>query len=225
MEESNNLTAERSLEIITEQIAQSRRAVSKSTGQMLFVGGLCTMGMAIAIGLINYFCAWPLGHLLWFALPLVIWLVMRSVRNMEHAHAPESFVATMVSKTWWTFAALVIGFFFLGSAWNFLIFWLSPPSVAISQHVNIAPVIILLMAMAISITGHILKRKWLVWFGIIGGLVVAFGDYVHVSGALLARFYTPRALGLWHFVSPCMSIFLFSFIGLTLPGWMLKKQK
>ena len=39
-----NMTAERSLEIITDQIAQSRRAVSKVTGQSLFVsaglGGL-----------------------------------------------------------------------------------------------------------------------------------------------------------------------------------------
>ena len=35
MEEMKNMTAERSLEIITEQIAQSRKAVSKSTGQSL----------------------------------------------------------------------------------------------------------------------------------------------------------------------------------------------
>ena len=36
-----NLTAERSLEIITKQIAQSRKAVSKEVGQSLFIAGLC----------------------------------------------------------------------------------------------------------------------------------------------------------------------------------------
>lgn len=224
MEDNNNMTAERSLEIITEQIAQSRKAVSKSTGQSLYVAGLCTMATAVVIGIINYTCATPLGHLLWFALPVVIWLAMRNM-NKEQAHAPTSFVASLVGKTWWTFAAIVIGFFILAGLWNFLIGRLCEPSVYTSQHVNITPVIILLMSMAISITGHILKSKWLVWFGIIGGLVVAVGDYAHITGTILSLFYAPNTIGLWHFVSPCLSIFLFALIGLWLPGLMLKRQK
>ena len=40
MEENNNLTAERSLEIITEQIERSRRIVAKDTGELLFISGL-----------------------------------------------------------------------------------------------------------------------------------------------------------------------------------------
>ena len=42
-----NLTAERSLEIITEQIKRSRKAVSQEVGQSLYIAGLCIMGMAI----------------------------------------------------------------------------------------------------------------------------------------------------------------------------------
>ena len=45
MEEKNNMTAERSLEIITEQIERSRQVVAKDTGLSLYVAGLCTMGM------------------------------------------------------------------------------------------------------------------------------------------------------------------------------------
>ena len=45
MEENMNLTAERSLEIITKQIAQSRKDVSKDVGLSLYIAGLCTMGM------------------------------------------------------------------------------------------------------------------------------------------------------------------------------------
>ena len=40
------LTAERSLEIITEQLEKSRRAVSKDTGEWLFVTGLIAMIMS-----------------------------------------------------------------------------------------------------------------------------------------------------------------------------------
>lgn len=64
MEETMNMTAERSLEIITEQIVQSRKAVSKDVGQSLYVLGLYTMGMAVVVSLINYFSLTPLGHLL-----------------------------------------------------------------------------------------------------------------------------------------------------------------
>ena len=43
MEENSNMTAERSLEIITKQIEQSRRVVSKTTGQSLYISGICIM--------------------------------------------------------------------------------------------------------------------------------------------------------------------------------------
>ena len=45
MEEKNTMTAERSLEIITEQIERSRQVVAKDTGRSLYVSGLCTMGI------------------------------------------------------------------------------------------------------------------------------------------------------------------------------------
>ncbi len=72
MEENMGLTAERSLEIITEQIEKSRRAVSKDTGQWLFVTGLIAMIMSVIVASINLLSWTPLAHLLWFALPVVI---------------------------------------------------------------------------------------------------------------------------------------------------------
>ena len=76
MEENMELTAERSLEIITEQLEKSRQAVSKDTGQWLFVSGLIAMIMSVIVASINILTLSPLAHLLWFALPVVIWLVM-----------------------------------------------------------------------------------------------------------------------------------------------------
>ncbi len=67
MEENMELTAERSLEIITEQIEKSRQAVSKDTGQWLFVSGLTTMLMSVIVASVNLLTRMPIAHLLWFA--------------------------------------------------------------------------------------------------------------------------------------------------------------
>ena len=102
-----NLTAERSLEIITEQIERSRRAVSKDTGQSLFVSGLCTMGMAVIVTFVNIIAGnngfMAIGHLLWIILPLIIWLIMRHL-NKNHTQPPVDLVGSLMGKTWWTFA-------------------------------------------------------------------------------------------------------------------------
>ena len=228
MEENMNLTAERSLEIITEQIERSRRAVSKDTGQSLFVSGLCTMGMAVIVAIVNIIAGnngfMPIGHLLWIILPLIIWLIMRRL-NKDHAHAPVDIVSSLVGKTWWTFAVFTLGFFFLGNIWNFIMSRLCTPSEYVMNNIHISTYVILLMAMAVSIMGHILKKKWLVWFGIIGGLLIAIGDRADIIAWFLGRLCTFKTVGLWFYIKSCPTIFLFALVGLTLPGWILKREK
>ena len=228
MEENMNLTAERSLEIITEQIERSRRSVSKDTGQSLFVSGLCMMGMAVIVAIVNIIAGnngfLPIGHLLWMILPLIIWLIMRRL-NKNHHQAPVDIVSSLVGKTWWTFAVFTLGFFFLGNIWNFIMSRLCSPQEYMMNDIHISTYVILLMAMAVSIMGHILKKQWLVWFGIIGGLLIAVGDRADIIAWLLGYLYTFKTVGLWCFIKPCPTIFLFAFFGLTLPGWILKREK
>ena len=125
MEENSNMTAERSLEIITEQIAQSRKTVSKDVGQSLCVSGLCTMGMAVVVTVINIVAGnngfTPFGHWLWMLLPIIIWLFMRNMHKGD-AHAPVNFVGALVGKTWWTFAVVGLSYFLLGNLFNFIIY-------------------------------------------------------------------------------------------------------
>lgn len=225
MEENVNLTAERSLEIITEQIERSRNVVAKDTGQSLYLSGLATMITAVMVALANGLSASPLGHLLWLALPIVIWWIMR-IHYRKQVQVPVSLVGTLVGRTWWTFGWIVIGFYLFALIWNYLILrLLDNPAIAAQAMVTITPVIILLMGMAVAITGHILKRRWLVLFGILGGLLVAFCEYSGVISALIAVSSTSaRTIIVWELITPCLSIFLFSLIGLVIPGWMLKKQ-
>jgi len=225
MEENANLTAERSLEIITEQIERSRNVVAKGTGQSLYLSGLATMGTAVIVALVNGLSASPLGHLLWLVLPIIIWWIIR-IRNKKQVQVPVSLVSTLVGRTWWTFGWIVIGFYLFALIWNYLILRLfNNPATTAQAMVTITPVIILLMGMAVAITGHILKRRWLVLFGILGGLLVAFCEYSGViSTFIVVSSASARTIIVWELITPCLSVFLFSLIGLVIPGWMLKKQ-
>ncbi len=225
MEEKANLTAERSLEIITEQIERSRNVVAKDTGQLLYLSGLATMGTAVMVALANGLSASPMGHLLWLVLPIIIWLIMR-IHDKKQVQAPVSLVGTLVGRTWWSFGGIVIGFYLFALIWNLLVMRLYDNLATATQAmVTITPVIILLMGMAVSITGHILKRRWLVLFGILGGLLVAFCEYSGVIRAIVVySVASVKTIIVFNLITPCLSIFLFSLIGLMIPGLMLKKQ-
>ena len=111
-----------------------------------------------------------IGHLLWFLLPVVIWqLSRRTIKEREHA--PVSLVGSLIAKTWTTFGFLGIGIFVLAIIWGLVAPHVLSPEVYVASQIRVAPVIVLLMGMAISMTGHILKQQWLVVFGIVAGLL------------------------------------------------------
>lgn len=232
MEENSNMTAERSLEIITEQIEKSRRAVSKTTGRSLYISGICIMCTAVLVVLINIITMSQgmvgIGDLLWFALPVVIWLLSRKyIKDREHA--PVSLVSSMVAKTWITFGFFGIGFFIIALIWGWIGARLLPISEYATSQIRVAPVIVLLMGMAITMTGHILRQRWLVVFGIVAGLLCFAWEHFHVGEAIvmnLVSVESPFALTAAVISSslPCLTIFIFALVGLLLPGMMLKKQ-
>lgn len=220
MEENMELTAERSLEIITEQIEKSRRAVSKDTGEWLFVTGLIAMIMSVIVASANLLSWTPLFHLLWFALPVVIWLVMKYI-NRNRVPVPESLVGTLVKKTWYTILAFALVYSVIATVWNGCLQFYESPEVFLYAGMHITPTVITLLAVAVSITGLILKKRSLVWFGLLSFVILRCGLFSVILGRLLP----PSALCKWSFIQPCGLIFLFALVGLMLPGLMLKKQK
>ena len=219
MEENTGLTAERSLEIITEQLEKSRRAVSKDTGQWLFVSGLTTMIMAVIVASVNYLTWTPLAHLLWLALPAVVGLVMRRGRR-NRVPVPESFVGTLVRKTWYTILAFSLVYVVIATVWNIVLQHYESPEVFLYAGMHITPTILTLLAVAVSMTGLILKKGTLVWFGLLSFVILRFGLF----SVMISRLLPPDVLGRLSLVRPCELIFLFALVGLMLPGWMLKKE-
>ena len=219
MEENMELTAERSLEIITEQIEKSRRAVSKDTGQWLFVTGLIAMIMSVIVASINILTLSPLAHLLWFALPVVIWLVMKYI-NRNRVPVPESFVGTLVKKTWYTILAFALVYSVIATVWNGCLQFYEGYEVFLHAGMRITPTVITLLAVAVSITGLILKKRSLVWFGFLSFVILRFGLF----SAILCRLLSPTEFAKLSLIQPCGLIFLFALVGLMLPGWMLKRK-
>ena len=220
MEENMELTAERSLEIITEQLEKSRRAVSKDTGEWLFVSGLTTMLMSVIVASVNILTRMPIAHLLWFAFPLIIWLVMKYI-NRNRVPAPISFVGTLVRKTWYTTLAFALVYVVIATVWNIVLQHYESPEVFLHAGMHITPTVITLLAVAVSITGLILKKSSLVWFGLLSFMILRCGFFSLILGRLLSPTEFAK-LGLFR---PCDYIFLFALVGLTLPGWMLIRKK
>lgn len=229
MEENSNMTAERSLEIITKQIEMNRHAVSKTLGQSLYISGLCIMATSVLVAVVNFLAMSAgmvgIGHLLWFLLPVVIWLLSRKTIK-EHAHTPTSFVGSMVAKTWQTFGIFAIGFFVVAIVCTFILSRMVSPSEYAPIQIRVAPIIVLLMGMAIAMNGQILNKRWLVWFGIVAGLLCFVWEHFEMGAWVVTHITSLPPYETTVFMSslPCLTIFIFGFVGLLLPGTMLKKQ-
>ncbi len=229
MEKMSNLTAERSLEIITEQIERSRKSVSEDVGMSLFIAGLCIIGVA----LVTSICALLTGnmafHLLYVLIPFLVIGIERYIKRGK-PKTPASLIGTLVDKTWLTFGIFVLTFSVLSVLFNKLM--LHDALVADNSQVyfqnRISPVriILLMMGMAVTINGYILKSKWMVWCGIIGGIGGFFWEAFCVTQTLIAWSRLPyEYYGTVQTIAPNLIMAVFTFIGLTLPGWMLKNKR
>ena len=229
MEENSNMTAERSLAIITEQIEKNRRAVSETLGQSLYISGLCVMATSVLVAIINFLSMSAgfvgFGHVLWLLLPVAIWLLSRKYIK-ERAHTPTNMVGSLVAKTWKTFGIFGIGFFLIAIVCTSIMGSTMTTSEYAVVQIRVAPVVVLLMGMAIAMSGQILNQRWLVWFGAVAGLLCFVWEHFEVGATLLTKCVAIEPYEATVFMStlPCLTVFIFSLVGLLLPGMMLKKQ-
>ena len=224
MEETMNLTAERSLEIITEQIERSRKSVSEDVGMTLLSSGLCIVGVAIIVSIGALLTHNWVFYLLYMLIPIFIWAIERHVKRNK-PKVPASVISNMVDKTWQTFGIFVVAFFVLTILFNNLMFYDAQVAdnmqVYFQNRINPVRIILLLMGMAVTINGYILKSKWMVWCGIIGGLGGFFWEAFRITDTLAARTDLPAL----YTITPNLMMAVFTFIGLTLPGWMIIRNK
>ena len=228
MEENSNMTAERSLEIITEQIDRSRKSVSKDVGMSLFISGLCIIGIAFITSICASLTRNMAFHLLYVLVPVLVIGIDRYLKRNK-PKVPASFIGTMVNKTWQTFGIFVLAFFVLSILFNRLMLYdaMVADNIQVYFQNRVSPlrIVLLMMGMAVTINGYTLKSKWMVWCGIIGGIGGFFWESFCVTESLLARSgVSLEYYGTLGTIAPNLMMAVFTFIGLMLPGWMLLKH-
>ena len=174
MENTNEMTAERSLEIIKKYMEQSRKNTTKNAGlPMIIWGGLCLVTALIVWHLWNTSgnAAW---NNLWLVMALIGWGITVWMGHKEKIERqPQTFISKVMGHIWLSFGIFA-------SVLPILMYVLMPLVGIPYFGVSYTPLIILLLGLCATATGLILHHGWIVAGGIIGGLLGAiFADWLH----------------------------------------------
>lgn len=205
MEENNNLTAERSLEIIRESIERSQRTITRNSALPMIWWGVCVVIFSFIIAFLwkNH------GGPVWNALWAVMWLVGyvgNWMIDKKNETVPTTFVGKSISYVWTTFGIFCggIGFMFCFIGNGILPLELIMPKVYAFG--CITSVISLCFGMGTTITGLIIRNRIIQVCGLIAGLG-GFFCALHFPGH--EQLYVMAAVAV---------------IGLVVPGVLIQLQ-
>ena len=173
MEEKEYMTAERSLEIITEQIERSRRTITENSSIALISWGTWVFGFALLIAYLWEHHGGPAWNVLWAVMWLVGCLSEWFIRRRKEP-VPTTFVGKTIGQVWTTFGIFMgaIGILF-GLAGSGLLpetFTVSDNHINAHLYINLTSIISLCFGIASMITGFILKNRIVQICGFIAGL-------------------------------------------------------
>lgn len=187
--DKDSMTAEHSLEIIKQHIAESREQLTRYIAKPLMVWGCLVTICALIIGYLSLHCGGPVWNFLWFVMT-AIGFIYQWFYDRHKKSVPSNFISKAIGYTWASFAVMTLGMvilIFLGSFY----YSRQPGEVTntlagkfndIIIFFPMASIIILLMGMAATISGALLNNKGLIACAIIGGLGGFMAD-LNIDGA------------------------------------------
>lgn len=169
MEEQNNLTAERSLEIIRESIESSQHAITKNSSWTLIWWGSCVVAFSLLIAYLWENHGGPAWNALWAVMwgtgYLGEWIISKHKKPV-----PTNFVSKTIGHVWATFGIFMCLFgLILGLIGGGII----PVKLTVPEtlyYINITSIISLCFGIASTITGFIIKNRIVQICGLIAGL-------------------------------------------------------
>ena len=154
--ETNEMTTERSLQIIGDAIAKSRRDFERNAGKPMILWGTIVMLFSILTWGVFRLTGDPVWFCLWFGVPLVGYPLTMLIVKKDKNKTTKNFVNQTLGQVWGIYGifatALAVAFFFIDPTY-------------------IAFAIALLMGFATAVSGLILKNTWFM----VGGLVTGIG--------------------------------------------------
>ncbi len=160
------MTPEQSLELIRHTIEQNRRSMERNAGVPMIFWGILTAVFAIAIAFLWKYCGGPIWNMLWFLMAAIGFLVEHTILE-NHGEKSNSFLGFVISKIWITFAIFSLSMSIVLFLLNLFTVDPTPETTVVFP---ITAVIILLLGVAATITGLVLKNYWITIASIISGL-------------------------------------------------------
>jgi len=209
METNKEMTAEESLSLITETLNSSRKEITRRSARYYLMWGT----LLTVLSLIIYFlwkqtdsAAW---NCLWFAMPVIGWIVERALRGKDESDNIQNDVSRITGGIWATFGVFACAVAAFTLAYSYVSDGALELGRTIRAMVSVASLtaeIVLLFGLAESACGVALKN----WAMKIAGFVTGIGG--------LAIYYITGANE--------EQLFIFTFAGLVLvaTGLVIKQQ-
>lgn len=161
------LTAERSLEIITKQIEQNRQLIEKNGGASMIIWGTLVFVTALIVGHLWKHHGGPIWNILW-SFVWIIGIAFEHFLIKRRGRIPSSFISKTIGQVWATFG-IFCGLF--GLVLWLALFRIIPIEVIMPlQAISITALIVFCMGLGGTITGFILKNPVIIICCIIGGI-------------------------------------------------------
>ena len=158
MEQNKEMTASESLALITETMNNSRKAILRSGAKHFILWGVLLTVWSLLIYFLWNTTGKPVWNMLWFAMPVIGYLSAYLMDRKQPA-VPKNEIGRMLGPIWGTFG----------------VFSLSLSALAVFVvPMNITLLIIVLLGLAESISGVVLKN----WPIIIAGAILGIGGAV-----------------------------------------------
>jgi hypothetical protein len=209
METNKEMTAEESLSLITETLNSSRKEITRRSARYYLMWGT----LLTVLSLIIYFL-WKqtdsaVWNCLWFAMPVIGWIVERALRGKDESDNIQNDVSRITGGIWATFGVFACAVAAFTLAYSYVSDGALELGRTIRAMVSVASLtaeIVLLFGLAESACGVALKN----WAMKIAGFVTGIGG--------LAIYYITGANE--------EQLFIFTFAGLVLvaTGLVIKQQ-
>ena len=158
-EQIEEMTAAKSLSLITETLNNSRRDILRNNSKYFVLWGCLLTVMSLAIYLLWHFTGSPKWNFLWFAMPLGY--ILASVMGRHDKGMPQNEIGRILGNIWAVFGVFSVCISVIAVSW-------------VPLHVTL--LIVVMLGIAESISGAVLKN----WPVIIAGFILGVG------GALVA---------------------------------------
>ncbi len=158
MEQNKEMTAQESLQLISESFNKSRKDILRGSAKYFMLWGALLTVTSLAIYLLWHFTGKPQWNFLWFAMPAIGYPLAALMGKYDEA-LPQNEVSKMLTGVWRVFGAFAIT---LSAIAVFLV----------PMHVTL--IIVIIMGLAECMSGVLLKN----WPIIIGGFLLGVGGAV-----------------------------------------------